>query len=93
MKSTLLSADELALLKSDLPDWIIHKGKLHRRWQFDSFIEAFGFMTKVALIAEKNNHHPEWSNVYATVTIDLTTHDLGGISTRDTELAKAINDI
>ena len=61
--------------------------------KFANFIEAFAFMTKVAIIAEGMNHHPEWSNVYAQVKIQLTTHDLGGVSNLDLELAKQINSL
>jgi len=68
--------------------WTLENGKLHKQFQFDSFIEAFGFMSRVALVAESMNHHPEWFNVYNRVTIDLITHDAGGISTLDFELAK-----
>ena len=71
-----------------LSGWTIENGKLHKQFQFSSFIEAFGFMTRVALVAESMNHHPEWFNVYNRVTIDLTTHDAGGISTLDFQLAK-----
>ena len=71
-----------------LSGWTIENGKLHKQFQFRSFIEAFGFMTRVALVAESMNHHPEWFNVYNRVTIDLMTHDAGGISTFDFQLAK-----
>ena len=72
--------------------WIAADG-LEREWRFHSFIEAFGFMTQVALLAECANHHPEWSNVNNRVTIRLTTHDLGGLSSRDAELAQAIDSL
>jgi 4a-hydroxytetrahydrobiopterin dehydratase len=62
-----------------------------KQFRFDSFVEAFGFMAKVALLAEKADHHPEWSNVYNKVDILLTTHDAGGLSRRDIDLAKAID--
>lgn len=71
--------------------WQLRAGKLYRRLQFGNFVEAFGFMTKVALLAEKADHHPEWFNVYNTVEIHLTTHDAGGISERDFALATAID--
>lgn len=77
-------------LQQELPKltgWSVVNGKLHKIFQFDSFIEAFGFMTKAALVAEAMNHHPEWCNVYNRVTVDLTTHDAGGISARDFALA------
>lgn len=68
--------------------WVIENGKLHKEFQFDNFITAFGFMTQLALVAESLNHHPEWFNVYNRVTIDLTTHDAGGISELDFQWAK-----
>ncbi len=70
--------------------WRIVAGKLHKSFVFADFVAAFGFMTRVALIAERMNHHPEWSNVYRTVHIDLTTHDASGITDRDFDLAKAM---
>jgi len=71
--------------------WIEKDNALHASLKFNDFIEAFGFMTSVAIIAEKMNHHPEWSNVYNTVNIKLTTHDAGNtITDKDTALAKAI---
>ena len=66
-------------------------GKLHKDYAFDAFVEAFGFMSRVGLIAEKMNHHPEMFNVYNRVTIDLITHDVDGISDLDIELAKRID--
>lgn len=73
------------------PAWLL-KGKfLHREFLFKDFVEAFSFMTSVALIAEKATHHPNWKNVYNKVIIDLTTHDADGISTKDFVLAKAID--
>jgi 4a-hydroxytetrahydrobiopterin dehydratase len=71
--------------------WSVEAGKLHRELSFANFNEAFGFMARVALHAEQMNHHPEWFNVYATVRIDLTTHECGGISARDFELAAKID--
>ena len=68
--------------------WTIEDGKLHKEFQFDTFISAFGFMAQLALVAESLNHHPEWFNVYNRVTIDLTTHDAGGISELDFQWAK-----
>ncbi len=73
------------------PAWLL-KGKfLHRELLFKDFVEAFSFMTAVALIAEKAAHHPNWENVYNKVIIDLSTHDADGISTKDFDLAKAID--
>lgn len=76
-------------LKS-LNGWTIQNGKLHKEFTFSDFVEAFSFMTKIALHAEKMNHHPEWFNVYNRITIDLMTHDAGGITTNDVELARFI---
>jgi 4a-hydroxytetrahydrobiopterin dehydratase len=71
--------------------WSVVDGKLHRRLQFADFSEAFAFMARVALLAEKADHHPDWSNSWNTVTIDLVSHDAGGITDRDRSLAEAIN--
>ena len=91
MKENLLAAQELISLKEELPNWEVQQTRLRSEWHFKNFVEAFGFMVKVALLAETMNHHPEWSNVYSTVTIELTTHDLDGLTYRDVQLAKAIN--
>lgn len=74
-----------------LTNWKVVDDKLNRTFKFDNFVDAFGFMTKVAIVAEKMGHHPELSNVYNRVVIDLTTHDLGGIGPLDIELAKKID--
>ncbi|MGI9323933.1 MAG: 4a-hydroxytetrahydrobiopterin dehydratase [Pseudomonadales bacterium] len=84
--------ERLAILNSTVNNaWTLHDGKLRREFQFRDFVTAFGFMTQVALIAERMNHHPEWFNVYRTVRVDLTTHDAGGISSKDFELASAMD--
>jgi 4a-hydroxytetrahydrobiopterin dehydratase len=88
-----LSSEEVRVALSALHGWSESGGMLHRVFQFPSFVDAFGFMTRVALIAEKLNHHPDWSNVYNKVTIDLHTHDLGGISTLDCEFAEKVNSL
>lgn len=88
-----LSSDELEAALGQLTSWTLEAGKLHRQLKFRDFVDAFGFMSKVAILAESMNHHPEWSNVYNTVTIDLSTHEVGGISGLDTELAKRIDDV
>jgi 4a-hydroxytetrahydrobiopterin dehydratase len=78
----------------ELTGWQILNGKLHRELKFKSFVEAFGFMSSVAIIAESLGHHPEWFNVYNKVVVDLVTHDVGGqISTLDVELARKINEL
>lgn len=87
-----LSEAERADALDGLPDWDHDDGRdaIVREFVFDDFNQAFGFMTQVALIAEKADHHPEWANVYNRVTILLTTHDAGGLSHRDIEMAEAI---
>ena len=85
---------KLADLNSDAPSkhhWQLRNDKLYRQFLFADFVTAFGFMTQAALIAERMNHHPEWSNVYRTVEVELTTHDANGISELDFELAQAMN--
>ncbi len=74
--------------------WKEENNKLTQTFKFENFVEAFGFMSKVALIAEKMNHHPEWKNVYNKVEIILTTHDEGNkITEKDRKLAKAIDEL
>ncbi len=72
---------------ASLEDWTIENGKLHRELRFDSFVEAFSFMSAMALVSEKLDHHAEWFNVYNRVVIDLTTHDAAGISQKDFDWA------
>ena len=91
MTISRLTEDETARALVSLPQWTLRDGKLHRTIKRQDFVAAFGFMTQVALIAERMDHHPEWSNVYNTVQIDLTTHDCGGLSARDIKLAQAID--
>ncbi|MEM9175593.1 MAG: 4a-hydroxytetrahydrobiopterin dehydratase [Myxococcota bacterium] len=89
-----LGTAEIEAKLPDLEGWTLVDGKLHRTFRFANFVEAFGFMTSAALVAEKMDHHPEWSNVYATVEVDLTTHDAGddgGITELDFALAAAMN--
>lgn len=76
-----------------LPEWAHdpERDAIARRFTFKDFNEAFGFMTRVALLAEKADHHPEWSNVWNRVDVLLTTHDAGGLSTRDIQMAQAID--
>ena len=77
----------------NLPGWSVVNEKLHKEFQFDSFNQAFGFMTRAAMEIEKMNHHPEWFNVYSKITIELTTHDAGGITKNDVNLAKILNSL
>lgn len=91
MATTKLTDAEINAQLEGISGWTVENEKLHKEFQFDSFVEAFGFMASVALIAESMNHHPEWFNVYNRVTVDLATHDAGGISALDFELAKKID--
>ena len=88
-----LDSDQRAELPRRLPEWRQASGRdaILRAFKFADFVEAFGFMTRVALLAEKMDHHPEWSNVYNRVEITLTTHDCDGLSARDVTLAEAID--
>lgn len=86
-----LSDEELQRELATLSDWSLRDGKLFRAIRFINFSSAFSFMTQVAMLAEKADHHPEWFNVYNHVEISLTTHDADGISQRDIDLAKAID--
>jgi 4a-hydroxytetrahydrobiopterin dehydratase len=85
-----LSKAEIRTKAKSLKGWSVRKGKLHKEYKFADFVAAFGFMSRVALIAERMNHHPEWFNVWNRVLIDLTTHDAGGISKKDFRLAESI---
>ena len=93
MKPYLLDDGELKELVVKIPGWEIKSKQIQREFNFANFIEAFSFMTKVALISEKYNHHPSWENVYSKVIIRLNTHDLGGITNLDETLASEINKI
>ena len=88
-----LTETEIRTAMAELSGWTLEEGGLAitQAFQFKNFIEAFGFMSQVALHAEKLNHHPEWSNVYRTVDVRLTTHDCDGLSQLDIKLAKAMN--
>ena len=90
MPRPLLTPEALATALRELPGWELRAGKLHRELAFADFSEAFAFMTRVAFAAEKQGHHPDWSNVWNRVAIDLSTHDSGGITRSDIELAGAI---
>src|SRR5919201_3732046 len=90
-----LSAEVRQSALKGLPGWSEVKGRdaITRTFIFKDFNEAFGFMSRAALVAEKNDHHPEWKNVYKTVEVVLSTHDAGGVTKRDIDLAKAMNAI
>lgn len=86
-KRSLLSESELQAALGKLPDWELIEGKLHRDYKFADFVHAFGFMAAAAVTIEAMNHHPDWRNVWNRVSIDLWTHDSGGVTALDVELA------
>ena len=89
MARTRLSDDEIQTALQTLPGWEVQDGKLHKMFKFGSFAQALGWMVSVGVQADKMDHHPEWSNVYSRVTVDLVTHDIGNaISNLDVELAR-----
>ena len=91
MPKAKLTDNEITTAIAKLPEWKVVDGKLNRAFKFDSFVDAFTFMAKVAFAADKMDHHPELFNVYNRVVIDLATHDVDGISNLDIELAKKID--
>ena len=93
MQARKLTDDEIAKLMTRLAGWQIQNGKLHREYECKDFVTAFGNMTRVALIAESMNHHPEWFNVWNKVVIDLVTHSVKGISDLDFVLAEKVEDV
>tara|TARA_B110000438_G_scaffold289019_1_gene323143 strand:- start:101 stop:385 length:285 start_codon:yes stop_codon:yes gene_type:complete len=86
-----LSKDQIAKALGSLQGWQLQDSKIHKEYFFKNFVEAFGFMSSVALLAERADHHPEWFNVYNRVNIELTTHDVEGLSQRDFKLAAQID--
>jgi 4a-hydroxytetrahydrobiopterin dehydratase len=92
MPSPKLTPQEIQAALEKLYDWTIKDDKLHREYRFPDFARAIGFMTMSALRIEAMNHHPEWSNVYNRVTVDLTTHDAGGVTARDVRLAEKLEE-
>lgn len=93
MGLTKLSDEQIKKELVNLPGWSLVNGKLHKEFVFKDFIEAFGFMSRAALNIEKMNHHPEWFNVYNKIKVDLTTHDAGGITQNDINLARILNSL
>ena len=91
MTMAQLTDAERAGLATTLPGWTVSADHLRRSFKFADFSAAWAFMSRVALLAEKQDHHPEWSNVYNRVEIALSTHDAGGLTARDVTLAKAID--
>ncbi len=93
-KPNLMSENEIREALVELPGWELNsESKLERKLVFETFPEAFSFMTRIAFEAEALSHHPEWSNVYNQVEIQLTTHDAGGVTVKDVELARRIESI
>jgi len=88
-----LSSEQISEELKNLPGWSVKEEKLHKDFEFGDFNEAFGFMTRAAMHIEKMNHHPEWFNVYNKLTVDLMTHDAGGITENDIQLAKILNSL
>ncbi len=89
MARQALSEDEIAAALAELPGWSVEEGRLHKQYKFGSFAQAMGWMMSAAIEADKMDHHPEWSNVYNRVTVNLVTHSLGNkISNLDVELAR-----
>ena len=86
-----LTEEQVRVEIQALQGWEVRDGKLHKTFRFTDFIEAWGFMCRIALIAQSMDHHPDWSNVYNTVNVDLNTHDAGGITTLDLKLAAKMN--
>ena len=86
-----LKTDELNLALTELTGWVTKGSALFKTYMFADFVGAFGFMTRAALVAEKMEHHPDWRNVYRTVEVTLTTHDSGGVTALDVELARAMD--
>lgn len=89
----LLDPDSIRRELEGLEGWTIKNEKLHKEFEFDDFNQAFGFMTRAAMHIEKLNHHPEWCNTYNRLAVSLTTHDAGGITQNDIDLAKLLNSI
>jgi 4a-hydroxytetrahydrobiopterin dehydratase len=93
MSREKLSSEALDEAVKSLPHWTVQDGKLHREYKFRDFTHAFGFMAAAATVIEKMDHHPEWSNVYGTVRIDLWTHSSGGITRMDVQLASVLESL
>lgn len=88
---SLIEKNQLDCFIEENPSWRIDNKSIKKEFKFDNFIDAFGFMSKVAILSEKMDHHPNWNNVYNKVNIELTTHDKGGITSKDLNLAKSID--
>ena len=88
-----LTESEIAEQMKSLSGWELRGDRIARTYRFKDFVEAFGWMSSVALVAERMNHHPEWRNVWATVEVELSTHDASGLTTRDMQLAAKMDEL
>jgi 4a-hydroxytetrahydrobiopterin dehydratase len=88
-----LDADRITRALEGLPGWTVDRGRLHRAFAFADFTTAFSWMSACALVAEEMGHHPDWSNSYSRVTVDLTTHSIGGLTEADLTLARRMDDL
>ncbi|MEK6864991.1 MAG: 4a-hydroxytetrahydrobiopterin dehydratase [Thermoproteota archaeon] len=88
-----LSSESIDYELKTMKGWTVVNNKLHKEFEFNDFNQAFGFMTRAAMHIEKMNHHPEWFNVYNKIVVDLTTHDAGGVTQNDINLAKILNSL
>lgn len=93
MSRQKLADAEISAALAALPGWSYQAGKLHREFSFKDFVAAWGFMSSCALAAEAMNHHPDWSNVWNRVRVELMTHDAGGVTQNDLALARRMNEI
>jgi 4a-hydroxytetrahydrobiopterin dehydratase len=93
MAAQKLTAEAIKTALKDLPAWSVQHEKLHREYKFPDFAHAFGFMAAAAIEIDKRDHHPEWLNVYNRITIDLTTHDSNGITQKDVDLARLLEQL
>jgi 4a-hydroxytetrahydrobiopterin dehydratase len=93
MTQSTATETEIQKALAELSSWSVVSGKLHREYRFRDFVQAFGFMVQVALLAERAAHHPEWFNVYNKVVVDLTTHEAKGITHKDFDLAREMEQI
>ena len=90
-RKALLADAQLAQAMGDIPHWDLREDRFSRSFEFSDFVHAFGFMSQVALIAEKLDHHPEWSNVWNKVEIEITNHDAGGVTELDLEFCRRVD--
>tara|TARA_B100001250_G_C19306063_1_gene574103 strand:+ start:317 stop:604 length:288 start_codon:yes stop_codon:yes gene_type:complete len=90
---SLIDENQLTYFIEKNPSWTIYNKAIKKEFEFDNFVDAFGFMSKIALLSERMDHHPNWQNSYNKVRIELTTHDKGGITNNDIKLARSIDQL